>query len=120
MEAASVEDPPAGGGQRADEVRLLELARDGDDSAFGELAAAYRAELKAHCYRLTGSLADADDAVQEGLLRAWRGMTGFQGRGSVRCWLYAIVTSAALDRHASDATWSTPPPGTYRCAVHRR
>ena len=82
---------------RADETRLVGLARDGDHRAFGELAGAYRAELRAHCYRMTGSLADAEDALQEGLLRAWRGLAGFEGRGSVRSWLYAIVTNATLD-----------------------
>lgn len=103
MTATSVEGRTAGGGVRADEVRLVELARGGDDRAFGELASAYRAELRAHCYRMTGSVADAEDAVQEGLLRAWRGLAGFQGRGSVRSWLYAIVTNSAVDltRHRS-------------------
>jgi RNA polymerase sigma-70 factor, ECF subfamily len=93
----------AAGGPRPDEVRLLELARGGDESAFADLAGRYRTELRAHGYRLTGSLDDADDAVQEGLLRAWRGLPGFGGRGSLRSWLYAIVTNAALDliRHRS-------------------
>src|SRR5215469_5954551 len=101
MTATSVEHRT--GGVRADEVRLVELARGGDDQAFGELASAYRAELRAHCYRMTGSVADAEDAVQEGLLRAWRGLANFQGRGSVRSWLYAIVTNSAIDlsRHRS-------------------
>jgi RNA polymerase sigma-70 factor, ECF subfamily len=76
---------------------LVQLACAEDDWAFGELARAHRAELRAHCYRLTRSVADADDAVQEGLLRAWRGLAGYSGRGSVRSWLYAIVTNAALD-----------------------
>jgi RNA polymerase sigma-70 factor, ECF subfamily len=91
------------GGPQRDEEKLLELACGGDESAFAELAGRYRAELRAHGYRLTGSLDDADDAVQEGLLRAWRGLPGFEGRGSMRSWLYAIVTNAALDviRHRS-------------------
>jgi RNA polymerase sigma-70 factor, ECF subfamily len=84
-------------GPRAGEVRLLELARSGDENAFAELAGRYRAELRAHGYRLTGSLHDADDALQEGLLRAWRGLPRFEGRASVRSWLYAIVTNAAID-----------------------
>jgi RNA polymerase sigma-70 factor (ECF subfamily) len=83
--------------------RLLRLARDGDERAFAELAGAYRAELRAHCYRITGSLHDADDALQDALLRAWRNLPRFEGRGSVRSWLYAIATNAALDltRHRS-------------------
>ena len=88
---------------RAEELRLLALARGGDQSAFGELARTYRAELRAHCYRMLGSMFDADDALQETLLRAWRNLAGFEGRGSVRSWLYAIATNAALDaaRHRS-------------------
>jgi len=72
-------------------------ASGGDRESFGELTAAYHAELRAHCYRMLGSVHDAEDALQDGLLRAWRGLPGFQGRGSVRSWLYAIVTNAALD-----------------------
>jgi len=96
-------DVTAAEGARADEMKLLKLARDGDDSAFSKLAGKYRAELRAHCYRIVGSVADAEDAIQDGLLRAWRGLPGFEGRGSVRAWLYAIVTNAALDlaRHRS-------------------
>jgi RNA polymerase sigma-70 factor, ECF subfamily len=84
-------------GARPDEITLLTLARDGDQNAFGELAGAHRAELRAHCYRMLGSLDDAEDALQEALLRAWRGLSGFEGRSSVRSWLYAIATNAALD-----------------------
>jgi RNA polymerase sigma-70 factor, ECF subfamily len=78
-------------------MTLLTAARDGDQNAFGELAGAHRAELRAHCYRVLGSLDDAEDALQEALLRAWRGLSGFEGRSSVRSWLYAIATNAALD-----------------------
>jgi RNA polymerase sigma-70 factor (ECF subfamily) len=91
------------GGTRPGETALLALAREGDHDAFGELAGAYRAELRAHCYRILGSVHDADDALQEALLRAWRGLPGFEGRSSVRSWLYTIATNAALDaaRHRS-------------------
>jgi len=81
----------------ANQQRLLKLALAGDDNAFGELAGPYRAELRAHGYRMTGSVHDADDALQEGLLRAWQSLATFEGRGSMRSWLYAIVTHAALD-----------------------
>jgi RNA polymerase sigma-70 factor, ECF subfamily len=93
----------AGHGARADEMTLVKLARDGDEGAFGELAGSYRAELRAHCYRMLGSVHDAEDALQEALLRSWRGLSGFEGRSSVRSWLYAIATNAALDaaRHRS-------------------
>ena len=88
---------------RADETALLKRARAGDESAFGELIEAHRAELRAHSYRMLGSLHDAEDALQEALLRAWRGLPGFEGRSSVRSWLYSIVTNATLDitRHRS-------------------
>jgi RNA polymerase sigma-70 factor (ECF subfamily) len=86
-----------------DETTLLKLSRDGDQDAFGELAGAYRAQLQAHCYRMLGSVHDAEDALQEALLRAWRSLPGFEGRSSVRSWLYAIATNTALDiaRHRS-------------------
>jgi RNA polymerase sigma-70 factor, ECF subfamily len=87
----------------ADDRVLLQLARDGDEGAFGKLVEAHRAQLRAHSYQMLGSVQDAEDALQEALLRAWRGLAGFEGRSSVRSWLYSIVTNAALDitRHRS-------------------
>lgn len=79
-----------------DETALLERAREGDNSAFDELVAPYRGELHAHCYRMLGSLHDADDALQETLLGAWKGIGGFEGRSSLRAWLYRIATHAAM------------------------
>jgi len=75
----------------------LAAARRGDPSAFDALVAPYRRELRAFCYRMAGSLDDADDLLQESLLRAWRGLSGFEGRASVRTWLYRVTSSACLD-----------------------
>jgi RNA polymerase sigma-70 factor (ECF subfamily) len=68
-----------------------------EESAFGELAESHRRELQLHCYRLLGSVEEAEDLVQETFLRAWRGRRSFQGRCSFRRWLYAIATNACLD-----------------------
>jgi RNA polymerase sigma-70 factor (TIGR02960 family) len=76
---------------------LLSLARAGDEAAFGELVAPYQRELQVHCYRILGSLHDAEDVVQETLLSAWRGLDGFAERSSVRTWLYRIATNRSLD-----------------------
>jgi RNA polymerase sigma-70 factor, ECF subfamily len=81
----------------ADERALLGQAQGGDESAFGDLVEGYRTELHAHCYRMLGSVHDAEDALQDALLRAWKGLPGFEGRGSVRSWMYTIATNAALD-----------------------
>ncbi|MGH3389428.1 MAG: sigma-70 family RNA polymerase sigma factor [Actinomadura sp.] len=75
----------------------ISRARDGDDAAFTRLVEPLRRELHAHCYRLLGSTHDADDALQDALLRAWRGLTGFEGRGSLRSWLYTVATHTCLD-----------------------
>ena len=73
------------------------------EDEFTELAAAHQAELRAHCYRILGSVHDAEDALQEALVRAWKGIDRFEGRASVRSWLYAIASNCALDiaRHRS-------------------
>src|SRR5215831_8622819 len=76
----------------------LESARAGDHDAFRALVEPHRRELRAHCYRMSGSLHDADDLLQESLLRAWRGIDGFEGRASLRTWLYKVTTHACLDK----------------------
>ena len=75
---------------------LLEGARRGDADAYGHLVGPYRAELAAHCYRMLGSAADAEDALQEALLRSWRALPRFEGRSSFRSWLYKIATNVCL------------------------
>ena len=75
---------------------LLAAARGGDELAFADLIAPLRAPLHAHCYRMLGSAHDADDALQEVLLRAWRGLRAFEGRSSLRSWLYRIATNVCL------------------------
>ncbi|GAB3752170.1 RNA polymerase subunit sigma-70 [Microlunatus parietis] len=77
-------------------MELLAAARAGDEDAFGALVLPYRRELTAHCYRILGSAQDAEDAVQETLLAAWRGLAGFQERSSLRTWLHRIATHCAL------------------------
>jgi RNA polymerase sigma-70 factor, ECF subfamily len=79
------------------EGELLLAARRGDQDAFRELVETHRAELHVHCYRMLGSVHDADDALQDSLLRAWRGLAKFEGRSSMRSWLYRITTNVCLD-----------------------
>jgi RNA polymerase sigma-70 factor, ECF subfamily len=83
------------GGRRED--KLLVTARAGDHHAFSQLVEAHRTELHAHCYRMLGSVHDAEDALQDALLRAWRGLAKFEGRSSIRTWLYRVATNVCLD-----------------------
>ena len=78
------------------ELELLEAARRGDEDAYARLIGPHRAQLHAHCYRMLASAPDAEDALQEALLGAWRGLPRFEGRSSLRSWLYTIATNACL------------------------
>jgi RNA polymerase sigma-70 factor (ECF subfamily) len=80
----------------SDEDALLTQARRGDEEAFGRLVEPLRAQLLAHCYRMLGSYQDAEDALQDTLLNAWRALPRFEGRSSLRSWLYKIATNACL------------------------
>jgi RNA polymerase sigma-70 factor (TIGR02960 family) len=93
------------------ETDLLRAAQSGDEAAFASVAASYRRELHVHCYRMLGSFDDAEDAVQETLLAAWRGLAAFQGRASVRTWLYKVATNTCLNliRTASRRPSMTDP-----------
>jgi RNA polymerase sigma-70 factor, ECF subfamily len=97
------------------EQELLDAARGGDEDAFRRIVEDHRAELHAHCYRMLGSVHDAEDALQDTLIRAWRGLSGFGGRSSLRTWLYRIATNACLDAIARRPKRVLPidygPPG---------
>jgi RNA polymerase sigma-70 factor (TIGR02960 family) len=101
---------------------LIARARAGDSDAFRELTEPHRRELQVHCYRMLGSFQDAEDALQDTLLAAWQGLGGFEGRASIRTWLYRIATNRCLNalRSASRRparAWDVPdvePPEPTR------
>jgi RNA polymerase sigma-70 factor (ECF subfamily) len=90
----------AAGTSEVEMQQLLDRARKGDESAYAHIVELHRGELQAHCYRMLGSVHDAEDALQEAMLRAWRGLGKFDGRGSLRGWLYKISTNTCLDQIA--------------------
>ncbi|WP_327139508.1 sigma-70 family RNA polymerase sigma factor [Nocardia sp. NBC_01327] len=97
-------DPATARAEAADLAR----ACGGDDAAFNRLVQPLRRELHAHCYRMLGSTHDADDALQDALLRAWRGLGRFEGRSSLRTWLYTVATRACLDIVAAHGRRALP------------
>lgn len=93
----------------SEEASVLDAVRRGDEAAFVALAERYRRQLHVHCYRMLGSIEDADDLVQETMLRAWRGRARFEGRSMFRTWLYRIATNACLNALERQPRRITPP-----------
>jgi RNA polymerase sigma-70 factor (TIGR02960 family) len=91
--------------------QLLARARAGDGEAFRALVEPYRRELEVHCYRMLGSVQDAEDLLQETLLAAWRGLDRFEGRSSLRAWLYRIATNRCLNALRADSRRIRPHSG---------
>ncbi|MGH3151632.1 MAG: sigma-70 family RNA polymerase sigma factor [Streptosporangiaceae bacterium] len=94
----------------ADATQRLDLARAGDDRAFSELADPYLGELRVHCYRILGSVQDAEDVLQETLLAAWKGLDQYEGRASLRTWLYRIATNQCLNALRASSRRPRPEP----------
>ncbi len=101
----------------------LTRARAGDERAYRELTQPHHRELQVHCYRMLGSVQDAEDALQETLLAAWRGLEGFEERASLRAWLYRIATNRCVNmlrdsarrprQSARPLPFEPPPPSGY-------
>ena len=139
LSIATIPSIPAAAGRIAPRTGSLAAARRGEEDAFDRLVRPHRAELLAHCYRMLGSVPDAEDALQDALLSAWRGLRGFEGRSSLRSWLYKIATNACLkaierrpkrvlpldygpaaDPHVPDAIGAYPTPSDVAMARPRR